>query len=183
MFRLLLLGLVLPLAPAVSAQGGHEAAPLVVSAGVAAIGPGTDMGPGYHASIRRHVLTFDPDAFPAPLVDLFRLGAEWSASVEAVAQVGFEHSDGRWLAGTGVVARWDGAPPGWPMHPYVLPISGGLYFGEFGTSARARVGVGYGLGLGVEVPLGRAVLSLETRSIRIVGDEGGSIPVSLGLRF
>ena len=178
---LLLLAAVL--ACGASAQDAQLRAATTLSTGVGALGPGTDMGPGASLGVRRHLLTLDPDAAPGPLAFVLGLGDGWSVAADAFGQVGFEHSDGRWLTGGGLLLRWDVAPRDFAVRPYFIVVSAGGYVGDMDRADGVGGGFGIGNGLGLEVPVGRGALSLEARVVSVVsGDEGG-IPVTLGYTF
>ena len=178
-----LLLLATALACGVSAQDAPLRATTTLSTGVGALGPGTDMGPGASLGVRRHLLTLDPYAAPGPLAYVLGLGNSWSVAADAFGQVGFEHSDGRWLTGGGLLLRWDVAPTDFAVRPYFIVDSAGGYVGDMDRADGVGGGFGIGNGLGLEVPVGRGALSLEARVVSVVsGDEGG-VPVTLGYTF
>ena len=142
------------------------------------------MGPGALLGVRRHLLTIDPERVPEPLASALELGHSWTVDADAFGQAGFEHSDGRWLMGGGLLLRWDVAPLDFPIRPYFVVVSAGGYVGDMSRSdGSARVGFGYGNGFGVEVPVGRGAFSLEIRAVLVAPGDGGSIPVTLGYSF
>ena len=179
----LLLSLTTALACTASAQTTPPRAATTLSTGIGAVGPGTDLGPGASLGVRRHLLTLDPESAPAPLEFVLGLGDSWSVAADAFGQVGFEHSDGRWLTGGGLLLRWDVAPTDFAVRPYFVVVSVGGYVGDMDRPDGVGGGLGIGNGLGLEVPLGRGALSLEARGVSVLsGDEGG-IPVTLGYTF
>lgn len=141
------------------------------------------MGPGTSLGVRRHLFTLDPDSVPAPVALLLGAGDNWSVAADAFGQVGFEHSDGRWLTGGGLLLRWDLAPADFAVRPYFIPVSVGGYVGDMGHADGVGGGVGLGNGVGLDVPIGRGALSLEVRAVRVLFGDEASIPVTLGYSF
>ena len=182
MTRLLPLAIAVALSSAGSAQTTPPAA-TTVSSGVGAVGPGTDLGPGVSLGARRHLVTLDSEAAPAPLAAVLGVGESWSVAADAFGQLGFEHSGGRWFGGGGVLLRWDPAPADFAVRPYFIVASLGGYAGDMGGADGFGGGVGVGNGVGVEVPVGRGALSLEARVVRVLSGPEGGIPVTLGYSF
>ena len=168
------------LAPAASAQPGL---PTTVSWGVGAVGPGTDLGPGFSVGVRHRLLTVDPDELPAPVAALFQAGHAWTVAADGFAQRGFEHSGGRWFAGGGALLRWDPVSDRPPVRPYVVLASVGAYAGVERAGRPPSLGLGVGYGFGLEVPVGGRAVSLELRGVGVVAGEGGSLPVTFGFSF
>ena len=178
--RLLLVLLAWALAPVASAQ---PAPATTVSWGVGAVGPGTDLGPGVSLGVRRHLVVVQPEWVPAPLASLVRAGHGWTVAADGFGQRGFEHSDGRWRAGGGLLLRWDPMSDRAPARLYFVVGLVGAYAGVDRAGDPASVGVGVGNGFGLEVPVGGRVVSLEARVVGIVSGEGSSLPLSLGFSF
>lgn len=172
------------LAPAASAQPGS---PTTVSWGVGAVGPGTDLGPGFSVGVRHGLLALDPDAVPdavpEPLATLLRAGHGWTVAADGFGQRGFEHSGGRWLAGGGLLLRWDPVSDRAPVRPYFVVASLGAYAGVERAGRPAALGLGVGNGFGLEVPVGGRAVSLELRSVGMVTGGGTSLPVTFGFSF
>ncbi len=183
MARLLLLPLAVVLGCTASAQTTPRRAVITLSSGIGAVGPGTDLGPGASLGVRRHLFTLDPDAVAAPLAFVLELGDSWSVAADAFGQVGFEHSDDRWLTGGGLLLRWDVAPADFAVRPYFIVVSVGGYVGDMNRPGGVDGGLGLGNGLGLEVPVGRGALSLEARAVSMLPGDAGGIPVTLGYTF
>ena len=169
--------------PAASAQPTPSPTPTTVSSGVGAVGPGADLGPGVSLGVRHHLLTLDPESVPEPFAVVLRAGHRWTVAADGFAQRGFEHSNGRWFAGGGLLLRWDPVSDRAPVRPYFVVVSAGAYAGVERAGRPVSAGLGVGNGLGLEVPVGGGAVSLEARGVGLVAGEESSLLVTLGYSF
>ena len=159
-----------------------------VFTGAGAMGPGADLGPAVHFGAKRPLLTVAPDSLPG-LLRALETGRGFTLSAEALYQRGSEHSGGRWLAGGGLVLRWDVGPESWAVWPHFVVGPAGVYGGVLGgTLEGSPVGVDLSAlsGFGLTIPWGESPLTLEVRSLRLLGSgraSGLSFPISMRARL
>ena len=176
---LTLLSLVVLGATSVQAQGARPNGSTTLLSGVGSVGNRL----GYHTNVRQRLLTASLDSLHGPLA--FLPGTA-SVSAEALYQFGLVNDGSPWVLGGGFVSRWSPAPQTWPVRPYFVPLTVGVFADGTEPGTATQLSVGIGNGLGVEVPIGSAVFSLESRVVSYYqgsGRGGGSIPISVGVTF
>lgn len=138
---------------------------------------------GYHVNVRQRLRAASLDSLRGPLAFLRGTG---SVSAEAFYQLGLVNDGSPWVLGAGLVSRWSPSPQTWPVRPYFVPLTVGVFADGTDPAESAQLGFGIGNGFGVEVPVAGASLSLEARVVSFYqgsGRGGGSIPVSFGVTF
>ena len=148
-------------------------------------GPGATAGRGlgYHVNVRQRVFAISSDSLPSLLAYFF---GSLDVSAEGYYQRGLVNDGSPWTLGAGAVPRVVFGGEDWPVRPYAIPVSVGLFVEGLMFSGDLRPAVGVGNGFGIEVPVGAVVLTVEGRSVLLYppdAERSSTTPFSVGVRF